>query len=159
MTQNKNQVLGVILAGGLSKRMKGENKFFKKINNKTIIEHIIIKASQQVTKLIINANINKSKFKKFNLDIKNVILGECDLIFPGWIFLNNFGNTSAKNIPPSIAHENHIIKKCSPTRSNTIDIIRINIATKINRGKAFVCIFLKLNNPKRNSGMPIMAKK
>ena len=69
MIQNNKKVLGVILAGGLSKRMKGENKFFKKINNKTIIEHIILKASQQVTKLIINANINKSKFKKFDLDI------------------------------------------------------------------------------------------
>ena len=78
MIQNNKQILGVILAGGLSKRMKGENKFFKKINNKTIIEHVIIKASQQVTKLIINANINKSKFIHFTsprarvVDVPNI---------------------------------------------------------------------------------------
>jgi len=69
MIQNNKQILGVILAGGLSKRMKGENKFFKKINNKTIIEHIIIKASQQVTKLIINANIVEKKIQQYNLPI------------------------------------------------------------------------------------------
>ena len=42
MTQNNN-LLGVVLAGGLSKRMNKENKFFKKFNQKTLLEIIIIK--------------------------------------------------------------------------------------------------------------------
>ena len=40
MTQNSN-LLGVILAGGLSKRMNKENKFFKTLNKKTLLEIII----------------------------------------------------------------------------------------------------------------------
>ena len=31
MIQNNKKVLGVVLAGGMSKRMKGGNKFFKKM--------------------------------------------------------------------------------------------------------------------------------
>ena len=54
MIQNKNQVLGVILAGGLSRRMNGENKFLKMIQGKTLIGIIVSKALMQVNKLIIN---------------------------------------------------------------------------------------------------------
>ena len=71
MIQNNKNVLGVILAGGLSRRMKGGNKFFKKINGKFLIEHVIHNASDQVSRLIINTNSNSSKFKKFNLEIIN----------------------------------------------------------------------------------------
>ena len=71
MIQNNKNVLGVILAGGLSRRMKGGNKFFKKINGKFLIEYVIHNASDQVSRLIINTNSNSSKFKKFNLEIIN----------------------------------------------------------------------------------------
>ena len=66
MTQNSN-LLGVILAGGLSKRMNKENKFFKTLNKKTLLEIIINKAVSQIPKLVINANINKSNFKNINV--------------------------------------------------------------------------------------------
>lgn len=66
---NKEKILGVILAGGLSRRMKGDNKFFKKINGEDIIEYVKNNALKQVSKLIINANIESSKFKKFKLDV------------------------------------------------------------------------------------------
>ena len=56
MIQNNKNVLGVILAGGLSRRMKGGNKFFKKINGKFLIEYVIHNASDQVSRLIINTN-------------------------------------------------------------------------------------------------------
>tara|TARA_B100000959_G_C14847103_1_gene568520 strand:+ start:45 stop:659 length:615 start_codon:yes stop_codon:yes gene_type:complete len=68
MTQNNN-LLGVVLAGGLSKRMNKENKFFKKFNQKTLLEIIINKAIKQVPNIIINANINKSNFKKNKLEV------------------------------------------------------------------------------------------
>jgi len=64
-----NNLLGVVLAGGLSKRMNKENKFFKKFNQKTLLEIIINKAIKQVPNIIINANINKSNFKKNNLEV------------------------------------------------------------------------------------------
>ena len=76
MIQNNNQLLGVILAGGLSRRMKGGNKSFKRINDKSLIEHVVLNALEQVPKLIINANTNKAKFKKFKLDVvKDTIRG------------------------------------------------------------------------------------
>ena len=39
---NEHNILGSILAGGKSKRM-GEDKLFLNLNNKTLIEHTIIK--------------------------------------------------------------------------------------------------------------------
>ena len=76
MIQNNNQLLGVILAGGLSRRMKGGNKSFKRINDKSLIEYVVLNALEQVPKLIINANTNKAKFKKFKLDVvKDTIRG------------------------------------------------------------------------------------
>ena len=100
-----------------------------------------------------------NKISEIIIAVENVIFLEFNLILPGWIFLNNCGNMSTKNTPASIAIENHIIKKCSPARRYAIDIIETNTAGKIQRGKAFFCIFLILNKPKRNNGMPIIAKK
>ena len=68
MTQNNN-LLGVILAGGLSRRMNKKNKFLKKFDKKTLIEIIIDRATRQVKDIIINANINKSYFKKIKLEV------------------------------------------------------------------------------------------
>ena len=76
MTINKDKIIGVILAGGLSKRMKGGNKFLKELNGKPIIELVKNKASKQVTKLIINANVQSAKLKKFKLTIvKDTVKG------------------------------------------------------------------------------------
>ena len=50
--------------------MNKEHKFLKKINKKkTLMEVIIESALKKFPKLIINANINKSNFKKFKLVI------------------------------------------------------------------------------------------
>jgi len=69
MIQNNKKVLGVILAGGLSRRMNGENKFLKMIQGKTLIGIIVSKALMQVNKLIINANIVEKKIQQYNLPI------------------------------------------------------------------------------------------
>ena len=58
MIKNNNHLLGVILAGGLSKRMNNQNKFIKKIDGKTIISLIIAKALKQVNELVINESID-----------------------------------------------------------------------------------------------------
>ena len=70
MIQNKSNLIGLLLAGGFSTRMNKEHKFLKKNNKKKTLKEVIIeRALKQVPKLIINANINKSNFKKFKLDI------------------------------------------------------------------------------------------
>ena len=68
MIQNNN-LLGVILAGGLSRRMNKKNKFLKKFDKKTLIEIIIDRATRQLRDIIINANINKSYFRKIKLEV------------------------------------------------------------------------------------------
>ena len=56
--------------------MGGKNKFFKKINNITILDRIIYKSTKQVDKLIINANISKNKFSKYKIIIvKDIVDG------------------------------------------------------------------------------------
>ena len=70
-----NNLLGVILAGGLSRRMNKENKFFKKFNQKTLLEIIVNKTIKQVPNIVINANIDKSNFKKLKLDVVKDSIG------------------------------------------------------------------------------------
>ena len=66
----KSKILGVVLAGGLSRRMEGGKKFLKKIDNTPIIDLVIKKVTNQVDELIINANENKNSYlKKFNVPI------------------------------------------------------------------------------------------
>jgi len=61
MTQNENQILGLILAGGLSKRMGGVNKSLVRINDKTLLELVYKLVKKQLSKVVINSNLNLKK--------------------------------------------------------------------------------------------------
>ena len=69
MIQNKNQILGVILAGGLSRRMGNINKSLVKINNKTLLETTYNLVKKQLNNVIINSNLNLKKEINLNLEI------------------------------------------------------------------------------------------
>ena len=66
---DKSKILGVILAGGKGTRMGGEEKGLIKLGNKSLIEYSIERLQPQVSKLVINANSNLSRYSKFNLPI------------------------------------------------------------------------------------------
>ncbi len=51
---DKSQIVGVILAGGQSRRMNSEPKWQLMLGNQTIIEHVLQKFSPQVSKTVIN---------------------------------------------------------------------------------------------------------
>ena len=53
---SEENILGVILAGGQSKRM-GQDKFFLQLNGKTLIEHSIDKVKKHLQKVIIIKNL------------------------------------------------------------------------------------------------------
>ena len=52
---NKDKILGMILSGGLSRRM-GSDKTFKKISGVNLIQHTINRSTKQVGRLIVNSN-------------------------------------------------------------------------------------------------------
>ena len=58
---NENNILGVILAGGKSKRF-GEDKTKIKLGNKTLLEHVIDKVKKEFSELIIISNSQNYRF-------------------------------------------------------------------------------------------------
>ena len=52
---DKNNILGLILAGGQSRRMGGLNKSLATINGQTLLEITINSVKQQLKKIIINS--------------------------------------------------------------------------------------------------------
>lgn len=68
-TYNTPEIIGVLLAGGQSTRMKRENKCLASLNNKTLLRHVIDRMSPQVQKLILSVNGSLSHFEEFKLPL------------------------------------------------------------------------------------------
>jgi len=74
MTDIKNPsklpiVVGVILAGGQSRRFGGGDKFLKTLNGKLLIDHVIERVRPQTGPLILNSNSEASSFADFGLPV------------------------------------------------------------------------------------------
>jgi molybdenum cofactor guanylyltransferase len=73
---NEHNILGSILAGGKSSRM-GKDKLFLNLDNKTLIEHTIIKVKKYLKDLIIITNKANEYFTKNSLTtVKDCIEGQ-----------------------------------------------------------------------------------
>ena len=62
-------VVGVILAGGLAKRMGGGDKCLLPLAGKSILQRTIERAQPQVSKLLLNANGNSLRFARTRLPV------------------------------------------------------------------------------------------
>ncbi len=62
-------VAGVILAGGLSRRMGGDDKALRALNGKHLIGHVIARLRGQAAPVAINANGDASRFSAFELPV------------------------------------------------------------------------------------------
>lgn len=62
-------ILGVILAGGLARRMGGGDKGLSRIAGTTILQHIRDRVGPQVSALILNANGDARRFEGLGLEI------------------------------------------------------------------------------------------
>jgi molybdenum cofactor guanylyltransferase len=61
--------LGVLLAGGLARRMGGGDKPMRTISGRTILERVIARLKPQCDGLILNANGEPSRFSTFGLTV------------------------------------------------------------------------------------------
>jgi len=90
----ENNILGVVLAGGKSKRF-GSDKASAKFGDKSLIEHTITKIENNFTEILIVSNNDKNVFKKNNIfftkDIIDGYLGPLVGVLSAmdWIQKNN----------------------------------------------------------------------
>ncbi|EIK44854.1 molybdopterin-guanine dinucleotide biosynthesis protein A [Cellvibrio sp. BR] len=66
---NIESVVGVILAGGLARRMGGGDKCLLPLAGKTLLQRTIERAQPQVKKLLLNANGNSLRFARTRLPV------------------------------------------------------------------------------------------
>ncbi|MBL4691131.1 MAG: molybdenum cofactor guanylyltransferase MobA [Rhodospirillales bacterium] len=62
-------VLGVLLAGGLARRMGGGDKGLSVLGGRPMLDRIIERARPQVSTLILNANGDSERFAAYGLDV------------------------------------------------------------------------------------------
>ncbi len=63
------KVAGVIIAGGRSSRMGGQEKIFTEIGGRPILDRIVDRLAHQVDRLAINANGDATRFRSSGLTI------------------------------------------------------------------------------------------
>jgi len=64
------EIAGVLLAGGLSRRMGGGDKCLRLLGGRTILARIIERGRPQVTSLMLNANGDPSRFEAYGLPVR-----------------------------------------------------------------------------------------
>jgi len=63
-------IVGVILAGGLARRMGGGDKSMLKLGGRRILDYVIESAQNQLESVIINANGDPQRFAEFGLPVQ-----------------------------------------------------------------------------------------
>jgi molybdenum cofactor guanylyltransferase len=61
--------IGLLLAGGLSRRMGGGDKCLRPLGAKPVLAHIVERAKPQVSALVLNANGDPARFAAFGLPV------------------------------------------------------------------------------------------
>jgi molybdopterin-guanine dinucleotide biosynthesis protein A len=64
-----NNILGLLLAGGLSRRMGGGDKALRVLGGRTLLDHVIDRVEPQVAGLVLNANGDPDRFAHFGLPV------------------------------------------------------------------------------------------
>ena len=62
-------IVGVLLAGGLSRRMGGRDKMLRRIGGETILSRVIARMTPQTRCLLLNANGDPARFSAFGLPV------------------------------------------------------------------------------------------
>jgi molybdenum cofactor guanylyltransferase len=60
-------IVGLLLAGGLSRRMGGGDKTLRLLGGRPLLDHVVERVRPQVAALVLNANGDPARFKSFGL--------------------------------------------------------------------------------------------
>jgi molybdenum cofactor guanylyltransferase len=63
------KIVGLLLAGGLSRRMGGGDKTLRLLGGRPLLDHVIERVRPQVAALVLNANGDPARFKGFGLPV------------------------------------------------------------------------------------------
>jgi molybdopterin-guanine dinucleotide biosynthesis protein A len=66
--------IGLLLAGGLSRRMGGGDKCLRPLGGKPVLAHIVARAKPQVSALVLNANGDPARFASFGLPVAGDVI-------------------------------------------------------------------------------------
>jgi molybdopterin-guanine dinucleotide biosynthesis protein A len=69
MTEQAPPTLGLLLAGGLARRMGGGDKPLRTIAGRTILAHVVERLGPQCESLLINANGDPARFSDYGLPV------------------------------------------------------------------------------------------
>jgi molybdopterin-guanine dinucleotide biosynthesis protein A len=69
MVMSNEAIAGVLLAGGLARRMGGGDKPMRQIGGRSILERVIARLQPQCGELILNANGDPARFARFGLTV------------------------------------------------------------------------------------------
>lgn len=65
----RDYIAGVVLAGGLARRMGGGDKGLRLLGGRPVLDHVIARVKPQVTDLAINANGDTGRFADWRLPV------------------------------------------------------------------------------------------
>ena len=69
MPTERPATLGVVLAGGLARRMGGGDKPMRRILGRTILDHVLERFAPQCDGVLLNANGDPARFAGFGLPV------------------------------------------------------------------------------------------
>ncbi|MEM7653288.1 MAG: molybdenum cofactor guanylyltransferase MobA [Pseudomonadota bacterium] len=69
MKIERDDVVAVLLAGGLARRMGGGDKCLRDVGGRSILNHVLDRISSQVSRCVLNANGDASRFDDFGLPV------------------------------------------------------------------------------------------
>lgn len=67
--QVKDRVIGVILAGGLARRMGGGDKALIEVGGRSLLAHVVDRLEPQVDAMVLNANGDPGRFEPYSLPV------------------------------------------------------------------------------------------
>ena len=66
---DRKQIVGLVLAGGQSRRMGGGDKGLLELGGRTMLEHVVARLAPQTGRIVLNANGDPARFQSLHLPV------------------------------------------------------------------------------------------